>query len=151
MRHHTCDPARRWSCVGILALYVLAIAAAVWLVAAMCGCSPTRYVPVESVRTEYRDRDVERTITDTVRDTRFVWIKGDTVIDWRDRWHTQREYVHDTCYIEHIDTIRLPYPVERELTRWEQAKMDLGGMALGGVAAVLAAVVVWLIKIKRRK
>lgn len=118
------------------------------LILLLCSGCKTRYVPVESVRTEYRDRDVERTVTDTVRDTRFVLVKGDTVIDWRDRWRTLREYVHDTCYVERRDSV--PYPVERQLTRWEQAKMDFGGMAIGGVAAAVCVAVVWLV-IKRKR
>ena len=38
------------------------------------GCTITKYVPVESVRTEYRDRDVERLVADTVHNTRLVWV-----------------------------------------------------------------------------
>lgn len=52
------------------------------------------------------------------------------------------------------DSIQVPYPVERELTRWEKIKMDTGGIALGGmmtVSVVCAALAVWLIKIKRRR
>lgn len=44
------------------------------------------------------------------------------------------------------DSIPIPYPVERQLTRWEQTKMDFGGFALGGVAVALCIAVVWLIK-----
>lgn len=44
------------------------------------------------------------------------------------------------------DSIPVPYPVEKELTRWEQAKMDLGGVAIGVLAAVVCIAVVWLIK-----
>lgn len=40
----------------------------------------------------------------------------------------------------------VPYPVERELSRWERVKMDFGGLALGGVAAALCIAVVWLIR-----
>lgn len=123
----------------LLALLLMLVVAAV-----TSGCTREVYVPVEQVRTEYHDRDVERVVTDTVRDTRFVLIKGDTVIDWRDRWHTQKEYVHDTCYIERNDSIPVPYPVEKKLSRWEQAKMDFGGFALGGIAVALCAAVVWL-------
>lgn len=121
----------------------------VLLILLLCSGCRTRYVPVESVRTEYRDRDVERTVTDTVRDTRFVLVKGDTVIDWRDRWRTVREYVHDTCHVERRDSIS--YPVERQLTRWERAKMDFGGMATGGVIIALCVAVAWLIKKFRKQ
>lgn len=119
-------------------------------VAALCGCADKVYVPVESVRTEYRDRDVERLVTDTVRDTRLVWVRGDTVVDVREKERVRRVEIHDTCYIERTDTIRVPYPVEKRLTRWQQAKMDLGGFALGGLAIGLSIAVIWLIKKFRR-
>lgn len=49
------------------------------------------------------------------------------------------------------DSIPVPYPVERKLTRWEQTKMDFGGMAIGGlIAVVVSAVIVWIVKLKRR-
>lgn len=138
---------RRWGCVAIMALWLLAAACIVLLCMCLGGCSPrTVYVPTENVRTEYRDRDVEHLVTDTVHDTRFVWVKGDTVVDIRDRWHMQREYVHDTCFVERTDTVRIPYPVERELSRWQQTKMDFGGMALGALAVVIVAAAVWLVK-----
>ena len=44
------------------------------------------------------------------------------------------------------DSIPIPYPLEKPLTRWERAKMDFGGFALGGVAVVVSAIVVWLIR-----
>lgn len=47
---------------------------------------------------------------------------------------------------EKKDSIPVPYPVVRELSRWEQTKMDFGGFALGGVAAALCIAVVWLIR-----
>lgn len=104
---------------------------------ALTACSPrVRHVPVESVRTEWRDRDVERVTADTVRDTRVVWIKGDTVVDIRREERLRRVEIHDTCIVERTDTIRETHEVARPLTRWQQAKMDFGGAAIG--ATVLA-------------
>lgn len=143
---NTHDSARRWGCISICLLYALAITASVWLVVALCGCTRTTYVPVESVRTEYRDRDVEHLATDTVLDTRLVMIKGDTVIDWRDRWHKQREYVHDTVRVMLTDSIPVPYPVERKLSRWEKAKIDYGGEAIIAFVVIVIASIVWLAK-----
>lgn len=137
---------RRRGCLGIIAFNALMWAALIWLLVSLCGCTTTKYAPVESVRTEYRDRDVEHVVTDTVHHNRFVFVKGDTVIDWRDRWHRSTEYVHDTCYVELRDTIREPYPVERPLSRWEQTKMDFGGAAIGGLVIALCIAVVWLFK-----
>ena len=117
----------------------------------LCSCTRTVYVPAESVRTVWRDRDVERIVTDTVHDTRLIWVKGDTVVDIRDRSHRSTEFVHDTCFVERVDSVTVPYPVERPLSRWERAKMNFGGFALGGMAAVLCAAVLWLVlKLKKK-
>ena len=44
------------------------------------------------------------------------------------------------------DSIPVPYPVERKLTRWEKVKMDFGGIAIGAIIAVVCIAVVWLIR-----
>lgn len=140
---------RRWGCVGVMALYAVAAAAFVWLAVALSGCTSTRYVPVETVRTEYKDRVREVHTTDSVTDTRFVFVKGDTVVDYRDRVKWRDRFVHDTCVVVKTDTVSVPYPVERELSWWQQTKMDFGGMALGAVAVVLCIAVVWLARRRR--
>ena len=132
----------------ILAAYsasVLLIIAGLFMLA-LCSCTRTVYEPVEVVRTEYKDKVVERVTIDSVTDTRFVFIKGDTVIDYRDRVKWKEKLIHDSIYIERTDSIPVPYPVERKLSRWEQTKMDFGGMAIGAVAVVICAAVVWLVK-----
>lgn len=50
------------------------------------------------------------------------------------------------------DSIQVPYPVEKQLTKWEKAKMDFGGIAFGGmiVAVIVIAVLAWMAR-KRRK
>lgn len=75
-----------------------------------CGCTTTKYIPVETVR------DVYHNTTDTIRDsishTVYVnrYVKGDTVYNdrveylYKDRWK-----VHDSIVIQR-DSI--PYPVE---------------------------------------
>lgn len=120
---------------------LLTIVAALTL---LTGCKTTKYVPVETVKTEYRDREVERLSTDTVTDTRFIFVKGDTVVDYRERTKTRIVEVHDTATVVKTDSVGVPYPVERKLTRWERTKMDYGGWAIGAVVAIIAAVVVWL-------
>lgn len=101
-----------------------------------CGCTTTKYVPMEFVRTEYKDRNVYSHTTDTVTSTRFVFVKGDTVIDFREKERVRSVEIHDTCYVMRTDSIAVPYPVERKLTRWEQTKMDYGGMAIFTLCAL---------------
>lgn len=139
---------------GIIALYsvnALLTVVIVLMLAVLSSCTRTVYEPVETVRVEYRDRDVERLVADTVHDTRLIWVKGDTVVDIREKEHVRRIEIHDTCYVEHSDTIRIPYPVERQLSKWEQVKQDVGGMAIGGIAIAVCVAVIWLIKKIRRK
>ncbi len=127
-------------------LLALSLTAFVLMCLVATGCSRKVYVPLETVRTE-KDM-VTRWLTDTViqNDTRFIFVKGDTVIDWRDRWRERIKEVHDTLYIERTDTVRVPVPVERKLKKWEQTKMDFGGAAIGATVVVLCIAVIWLIK-----
>ena len=51
--------------------------------------------------------------------------------------------------------VSVPYPVERELTKWEQARMDAGGFIIClGAAVVLmgaiALIIKWIVRKKRR-
>lgn len=127
-------------------LLALSVTALILMCLVATGCSRKVYVPLETMRTE---KDVvTRWLTDTViqNDTRFIFVKGDTVIDWRDRWRERIKEVHDTLYIERTDTVRVPVPVERKLKKWEQTKMDFGGAAIGATVVVLCIAVIWLIK-----
>lgn len=136
---------RRAGCVAVLAAYIAAIIAAAAL---LWGCATTRYVPVETVRTEKEEVTKWRVDTVSQGDTRFVYVKGDTVIDWRDRWRERVREVHDTLYIERTDSVAVPYPVEKPLSKWERAKVDWGGWAIGALAVVVTTLV-WLWKRKR--
>lgn len=98
-----------------------------------CGCTTTKYIPIETVR------DVYHNTTDTIRDsishTVYVnqYVKGDTIFKERveslyvDRWR-----VHDSIVIQR-DSI--PYPVEviKEVeipvTPWHNY-LIIGGLSL---------------------
>ena len=60
---------------------------------------------------------------------------------------------HVQCIIEafnRTDSIRVPYPVEKELTRWERFRLDVGGYAIFTVIVVVLIVVGCLIyKLKK--
>ena len=135
-----------------LALMLLAMAALML----SGGCTRKVYVPTE--HTVYNTDTVYEAVlrVDSViqRDSVAVVQKGDTVLitRYRDRYRVKERT--DTVYKAKTDSVRVrePYPVERELTKWEQTKMDFGGMAIGGlIAVVVSAVIVWIVKRKRRK
>ena len=117
----------------------------IWL----CSCR-TKYVPVESVRTEIEYRDRWQRDSIHVHDSTFIYIKGDTV--FRDRWHMEYKdrTLRDTTYIERTDRVQVPYPVERKLTKWQSVKQEIGGIAIGVIVA-LSFVIVWLMRKSRKR
>lgn len=135
----------------VMSVWVALVAACIVFLFSLCGCTSTRYVPVETVRTEYQDKVREVHTTDSIVDTRFVYVKGDTVFGYRDRIKWRDRFIHDTCTVVKTDSIAVPYPVERELTWWERTKMDLGGFALACIAVALCAAVVWIVRRFRRR
>ena len=135
-----------------LALMLLAMAALML----SGGCTRKVYVPTEHIvySTDTVYEAVLRVDSVIQRESVAVVQKGDTVLitRYRDRYRVKERT--DTVYKAKTGSVRVrePYPVERELTKWEQTKMDFGGMFLGGLIAVgVAAVIVWIVKRKRRK
>lgn len=122
------------------------------VLAVMClGCKSVQYVPVETVRTDTCYVNKIRTDSVYVRDSVVVERGGDTIKvtawRWRERYVVQR----DTIYRSKMDSIAVPYPVERKLSRWEKTKQDIGGIAIGAFIAVVSAVVIWLAVKKMKK
>ena len=153
--------------------------------AMLCSCrTTTKYVPVERIRTEYREADTtglfnrllrivesrkEKTLrVDSIIDKEKELVvmneKGDTTRHNKERIiyrATEREKelekenktLRDSLSVVNArlesvraDSVPVPYPVERELSKWERAKIDYGGKAiLGlGVMVVVCIAVVWL-------
>ena len=132
---------------GYRLLLTYFVAVLLVLIVLLCsGCTTTKYVPVETIKTDtvYQSR-IER---DSVylHDSVYVkeWQKGDTVFRDRDRWHTkyvERE-VHDTLYQSRVDSIAVPYPVEKELSWWAKKKIEFGELAMIIMAGLLCFVVI---------
>ncbi len=76
-----------------------------------------------------------------MRDSVVARSEGDTLLIEKWRWRDRVSVVRDTVVVMKNDSVGVPYPVERPLTRWEKVKMDFGGTALGVVGVVL----IWFI------
>ncbi len=111
----------------------------------LTGCKTVKFVPVPEYHTLYKTRvdTVQRWDSVYFRDSVFMAAKGDTVYltktHWRERFRNVYHIKTDT--VMQRDSIRVPYPVEKKLTKWQQWKMDMGGWAMG-VAAVLVILVI---------
>ncbi|MDE6339764.1 MAG: hypothetical protein K2K97_08270 [Muribaculaceae bacterium] len=112
------------------------------------SCTRKIYLPVETVRMEYKDNIREIHTTDSVTDTRFVYVKGDTVKDYRDKVQWRNRIIHDSIYISKTDTICVPYAIEKTMTKWQKTKMDLGGIAIGVLLTILGIVILYFVKNK---
>lgn len=150
MKQHTKNTVSTWGAF----LVWLALILVVMLALALTSCTKTVYVPTE--HTVYNTDTVYEAVlrVDSViqRDSIAVIQKGDTVLitKYRDRYRVKQRT--DTVYKAKTDSVYVekPVEVERKLTRWEQTKMDFGGLFLGGmIAALIGAVGLWIIK--RRK
>ena len=116
-------------------LSVALLTAALWLI---CSCSGVRYVPVETVRVETeRVVDIQRDSI-YVLDSVFVREAHETI--YITRWRTEyKEALRvDTFNIERIDTLNTIVEVEMKLTKWQQAKMDVGAGVLYAVPILIA-------------
>ena len=121
------------------------------LASAICSCRSVKYVPVETMRSDTLYVNRLQRDSEYVADSVYVREKGDTVQIVRTRYIDRWRVRTDTLRMISNDTIRVPYPVERELTRWQRIKLDIGGIAIGVATAALLAIVVWLVLRFRRR
>jgi len=115
------------------------------------SCRTPQFIPVESVKTEYRDKILRDSIY--LYDSVYVKEKGDTLIFERYRYLYKDKFIRDSVFIN--DTIRVPYPVEviknvkakRTLSSWQNFQIWCGRIAL---ATVLFIIVFFVLKRKSR-
>lgn len=114
------------------------------------SCRSPQYIPVEKIKTEYRY--IDRIQHDSIyqRDSINMWRDGDTVYLNKYKYLYKYLYINKVDSFTKTDSIQVPYPVERKFTKWERAKMELGGWAFGGLIFTMI-IVGWLFFKKRTK
>lgn len=120
----------------------------VLLMSAICfaGCMTTQYVPVETIKTEYKTRDSIRHDSIYQRDSIYVIDRGDTVYTYKDRYLYKYLYLNRIDTVIKTDSVQIPYPVEKALTRWQKAKIELGGWAFGVLIMLAIVLIIRLLK-----
>lgn len=94
------------------------------------SCSSVKYVPVESVKTDSIYLTNWQRDSIYMRDSVYIKEKGDTVYQYRYKYLFVDKAVHDTLYVERVDSIQVPYPVEKPLSRWQRLRQTAGTVAL---------------------
>lgn len=128
--------------------------ASAFLALMMLQSCRTKYVNVPEYHNVYVNKHDTLTKHDSVYQKEFVdrFVKGDTVFLTKTKVDYRYKNIYKTLYRDSIkvDSLRVPYPVERKLNKWESLKMEVGGWAIGGLSAVVIAliayIVTWLVR-----
>ena len=141
---------KRNGCVGVL-LWMLIILLAGFVLIGLGACRSVRYIPVESVRHDSVVTILHQRDSIYQHDSVYIKEKADTLLI--ERWHTRwRDRVtHDTLYMSKVDTIRIPVPVERKLTKSERTYITIGKWSVGVVAGLVLAAICFIFYKRRWK
>ena len=123
-------------------------------VALLTGCK-TQYIPVP----EYHEIVVHHADTllrvDSVqlRDSVIVRVQGDTITQEVWRWRDRVKYDTRIVYRDSIrvDSVRVPYPVERKQTAWERTMQNVGKISLIILVTSICFMLVYLLLRARNK
>lgn len=155
---------RKWVCI-------------ILLMSTICSCRSVKYVPVESsVDSIVVEKLVEVQLppdSATIRALLECDENGKVVLSWLDIANSKNAQAQlaidslgnllakmrtkpDTIYkpskeVTVTKEVKVPYPVEKELTRWQKMKLELGGWAFGIIIAFALIIVGWMIYKSRKK
>lgn len=123
-------------------------------VALLTGCR-TKYIPVP----EYHEIVVHHSDTllrvDSVqlRDSVIIRVQGDTITQEVWRWRDRVKYDTRIVYRDsvRVDSVRVPYPVERKQTAWERTMQNVGKISLFLIVTSICFMLVYLLLRARNK
>lgn len=148
-----------------------------FLIFALWSCRSVKYVPVESsADSVVIEKLIEVQLppdSATIRALLECDENGRVVLSWLDIANSKNAQAQlaidslgnllakmrtkpDTIYkpskeVTVTKEVKVPYPVEKELTRWQQMKLELGGWAFGIIIAFALIIVGWMIYKSRKK
>lgn len=154
----------KWVCIILLT-------SAIW------SCRSVKYVPVEnSADSVVIEKLVEVQLppdSSTIRALLECDENGRVVLSWLDIANSKNAQTQltidslgnllakmrtqpDTVYLPSKEVTvtkkeKVPYPVEKELTRWQQMKLELGGWAFGIIITAALIIVGWIVYKSRKK
>lgn len=118
------------------------------IILGMLTSCKTKYVSVPEYHNVYVEKHDTLVTRDSIyqKDSVYMWMQGDTIwkekfsILYKDRWRDKIVY-RDSIK---VDSIRVPYPVEKKLSRLERLRM-FGGDC--GLTIAVLAIIIAIIKI----
>ncbi len=147
----------------LIGIYLLIILTALVL---LCSCK-TQYVPVETIRTEYRNHTDTITKSDTITKEKTTVIReADSALVAKLGLKLQeneraililqkeleravnKESQHTTDTVHKTDSIQVPYPVPAQLSAWESFCCEWGKVMLGAIIGLIVLFIMMCIKRK---
>ena len=135
-----------WGWIFAQVMWIVAII----LVSMLSGCRSVKYVPVEVVKSD--TTYINKVQRDSIYQLDSIYIrdKGDTVLITKTKYIYRDKLIRDTVFVSHTDSIQVPYPVEKQLSRWQQFKVDAGEWVLGMFIVMMLSFVGYMYINKRR-
>ena len=127
----------------------IALAPFICLLFVIYSCRTVKYVPVETIKVDTTYINKLQRDSIYMLDSVYVKEKGDTFFIEKYKYIYRDKLVRDTLYMAKTDSIQVPYPVEKELTRWQQFRLDVGGWAIGIICIGILVFVIRFIIVKR--
>ena len=124
-------------------VWSLLLFALLMLIVLFGGCR-TIEVPVPVIKTEieYRDR-IERD-TAYVRDSVYIHQKGDTIYSEKYKYIYKEHIKTDTAYVYKCDTITQVISVEKQLTKWQNFKLSVGGFCMTALVVLILLILAYV-------
>lgn len=162
-----------WGWIFALVMWIVAII----LVSFLSGCRSVNYVLVESgTDSVVIEKLVEVPLppdSATIRALMECDENGIVILRWLDIANSKNAQAQltidslgnllakmrtkpDTVFLPSKEVtvtkeVKVPYPVEKELTRWQQMKLELGGWVLGIIITAALIIIGWIVYKFRKK
>ena len=106
------------------------------LMALFLGCKPIKEIEYrDSIKVEYRDRVRVDSILSTIKDS--IYINGDTIKIYRDRWRDRIHNSTDTIYKEVKVVETVTKTIVKELSFWDWLKAMFIGAVIYGIISII--------------
>lgn len=100
----------------------------------------SRHLPISENNTADSLRAITvRSDSIVVHDSIYIVERGDTVFQYKYKYIYRDRVLHDTLHHHRCDTITQFVEVEKQLTFWQQKKMEIGSLVMW-IAPFIAAI-----------
>lgn len=137
--------------VAVLIFYILVLA----ILSFLPSCTTTKYVPVETIRTDTLNHYIHRIDSITQRDSivEKIYMRGDTVVNEIEKYkYIERiKEVTDTVTEVKTEIKEIPVEVEKELTAWQKFKINFSEIVIGIAVLAISALIIMIVIFRRSK